>query len=230
MFILTRERLLEAVTKMRRAVCAYGPNAQECDCKYGASAVGHMSTGSEETGCPELRSIELLLKGLGDHEYDKAMNQSGPSEYELLYSQAILKWGTRAQVDMAIEECSELIMALEHFRRGRMGEFALCREIADVINMMGQLRLIFGPSYVDQAIKSKMERLAERLNSSGPAPVECLHLSEEWKLSPNGETICMGCSRSLGPNPYVTIHEEQERRRAALRDALRQTKEQGDIP
>lgn len=106
MFILTRETLLAAVTKMRRSVCAYGPNAQECDCKYGASAVGHLSTGSEETGCPELRSIELLLKGMSDHEYYEAMNCE-PSPYDELYQQCISKWGTRAQLDIALEAIHE---------------------------------------------------------------------------------------------------------------------------
>ncbi len=48
-------RGLEAV---RRSVCAYGPNADRCDCKYGRSD----KIQGEQTGCPELRAaIDMIM-------------------------------------------------------------------------------------------------------------------------------------------------------------------------
>lgn len=62
-------KLAAALELVRRRICAYGPLATTCDCKYGLGKYilpkgdpGYVN--SEETGCPELRSvIQLLLHG-----------------------------------------------------------------------------------------------------------------------------------------------------------------------
>lgn len=78
--------------------------------------------------------------------------------------EAISKFGEEKQIDMAIEECSELINALEKFRRGRVERFDVITEIADVQIMCEQMAIIFGEGGVFIEKQRKLERLKERLN------------------------------------------------------------------
>lgn len=80
---------------------------------------------------------------------------------------AIERYGTPAQLDMAIEECSELINAIEKFRRGRVEVKDVVTEIADVQIMCAQLEIIFGGSskIVEMERARKMDRLRTRLDT-----------------------------------------------------------------
>ena len=80
-----------------------------------------------------------------------------------LLDQAICKWGRELQVDMAIEECSELIQAICKRKRSYPNEDNLIEEIADVCIMMDQLKLMFGIDKVEEAIVKKLNRLKDRL-------------------------------------------------------------------
>jgi NTP pyrophosphatase (non-canonical NTP hydrolase) len=80
-----------------------------------------------------------------------------------LYANVILEWGIAAQVDMAIEECSELINALEKYRRGRVSEKEVITEIADVMIMCEQMAFIFGEEAVEEEKHFKLDRLLKRL-------------------------------------------------------------------
>ena len=73
---------------------------------------------------------------------------------------AIDTWGEEAQVNMAVEECAELICAIAQDSRGR-DNIDVAGEIADVIIMMEQLRLIYDG--VDEALALKRNRLEEKL-------------------------------------------------------------------
>ena len=68
-----------------------------------------------------------------------------------------------AQIDMAIEECSELINALCKWRRKRVDDSAVITEIADVQIMTQQLSLMFGEEAVASESDRKLERLAMRI-------------------------------------------------------------------
>ncbi len=91
------------------------------------------------------------------------------NEHEL-FKQAVDKWGRSAQIDMMIEECSELIKALCKLKRAHhpadTGALIndICEEIADVQIMSGQMRHIFGAEDVDDWYNVKLERLQELLN------------------------------------------------------------------
>jgi len=91
------------------------------------------------------------------------------SEHEL-YKQAVDKWGRGPQIDMMIEECSELIKALCKLKRAHhpsdTGALVndICEEIADVEIMVGQMRHIFGPDEVDSWWAEKIDRLEKLLN------------------------------------------------------------------
>ncbi len=85
--------------------------------------------------------------------------------------QAIDKWGIPAQIEMAIEECSELILALQKFKRNyKKGEdnsqleFNVCDEIADVSIITKELELIFPKDLIDKRKEFKIKRLIKRLN------------------------------------------------------------------
>ena len=63
--------------------------------------------------------------------------------YDEVYKDAVTQFGEEKQLDVAIEELSELITAIQHFRRSKAKRGAVLDEIADVTIMLGQLRYIF---------------------------------------------------------------------------------------
>ena len=79
-----------------------------------------------------------------------------------LLNEAIRSEGKQFQINMAIEECGELISALMQQGRGR--DTNVIEEIADVLIMTYQLRLMFGASEVDRIIIEKMKRLEKRVS------------------------------------------------------------------
>ena len=77
-------------------------------------------------------------------------------------SDAIEKWGELSQLEMCIEECAELIIAIRHLNRERVGNYKVAEEVADVIIMALQVREIVGYELVDCWIQNKMDRLKRR--------------------------------------------------------------------
>lgn len=101
------------------------------------------------------------------------------SDYETLEA-AILKYGACNQIDIAIEEMSELTKALLKERRQAKKEFDIssaevfemieddiAEEMADVIIMLVQLQMIFkNKKEVSRHISNKVERLKKRVEGS----------------------------------------------------------------
>lgn len=79
--------------------------------------------------------------------------------------QAVETFGWESQIEMAIEECAELIDALCKLRRGRVGTDAVITEIADVQIMMEQLCHIFGFTNVANERVKKIARLKRRIKT-----------------------------------------------------------------
>lgn len=77
---------------------------------------------------------------------------------------ALEKWGERSQIDMCIEECAELINALEKYRRGRNTKADVITEIADVQIMCEQMQELFGDAETSAERNRKFNRLVERIN------------------------------------------------------------------
>ena len=96
-------------------------------------------------------------------------------ETQDLYLSAIEQYGAEAQIRQAQEEAGELTAVINQWFRGRAANEKVIKEIADVIITSAQLKLIFGPERVDEAIREKQERLAERLGIGG-----------EWSLEHGG--------------------------------------------
>ncbi len=80
---------------------------------------------------------------------------------------AINKFGVEPQIDMIIEECLELALALQRLKRKRGNpedkEFAVIDEIADVTIMLEQAKIIFSQERINDRVRFKMERLCKRI-------------------------------------------------------------------
>jgi NTP pyrophosphatase (non-canonical NTP hydrolase) len=79
--------------------------------------------------------------------------------YRDIYKKTISKWGETAQYDQSIEECAELIVALQHFARGKVDSDAVVNELADVFLMVGQLTHMFGEDLLTAAVEKKVAKL-----------------------------------------------------------------------
>jgi NTP pyrophosphatase (non-canonical NTP hydrolase) len=81
---------------------------------------------------------------------------------EELYKTAIRRYGAETQENQAIEECAELITAINHKHRGR--EHNIAEEIADVEIMLEQLKIINDCRETVESIKAlKIKRLYQRV-------------------------------------------------------------------
>jgi len=93
-----------------------------------------------------------------------------------LYKNAIKSWGKKAQIDMVIEESSELITELGKLIKNLMKlnrckndrQYATTKilvegEIADVEIMLSQMHLIFDDKMINKIKKEKLKRLEKRL-------------------------------------------------------------------
>lgn len=77
----------------------------------------------------------------------------------------IEKEGRDEQINQAIEECGELAVAINHFRRGKIKISQLLEEIADVRIMIRQLSFIYGfnENMVEYMVHLKTNVIAESL-------------------------------------------------------------------
>lgn len=83
-----------------------------------------------------------------------------------LYQKVRDKYGMDAQLNVAIEELSELIKEICKYKRGHNNKLQLSEEVADVEIMCEQLRFLFNLDYeVDQWKTFKLERLADKLKN-----------------------------------------------------------------
>ncbi len=86
-------------------------------------------------------------------------------EMTSIFKRTIEKWGIDKQIPLAMEECGELIAAMnQYFFRGRINKHHLASEIADVEIVCLQLRELLGNNIVDEWKKTKLDRLEKRLN------------------------------------------------------------------
>lgn len=93
---------------------------------------------------------------------------SVPVVDEGLLRRAVATWGVGPQIGMVIEECAELIAALNRYHRGRVERADVASEIADVLIMAHQARILFGVDLVDEALSVKTARLRARLDEVAP--------------------------------------------------------------
>jgi len=76
---------------------------------------------------------------------------------------AIDHWGVEHQKRKAMEELGELLVELSKEQDGRTNADLIRGELADVIIMCEQLRLIYGGKETDAWIDRKLERLRDMM-------------------------------------------------------------------
>lgn len=86
---------------------------------------------------------------------------------EIIYKQALDRFGGQSQMMMCIEEMAELIQAFNKLLRNPTDEnhVRVCEEIADVSVMINQMRIIFDEKIIDDFKQKKLLRLKERIES-----------------------------------------------------------------
>lgn len=94
---------------------------------------------------------------------------------EDVLKKAIEVFGMESQLEMVIEECSELIQAIQKLKRSAVSLSergyavelpvyqSLCEEVADVEIMIDQMRIMLPPQSIDHYKAAKIKRLAARL-------------------------------------------------------------------
>jgi len=100
---------------------------------------------------------------------DKKAIKVGPLIENHIYHLAILEFGEQAQIEMMIEECAELIQAIQKFKRkGKLWSIAdvekVRDELADVQIMLNQMVYVFG--HFDSEKQVKLKRLFKRILKS----------------------------------------------------------------
>ncbi len=86
---------------------------------------------------------------------------------EKIYKKAIGKYGVAAQLDMVIEEMSELTKEICKIKRGKGNYMNLVEEIADVEIMLEQLKMIcqIRTNDIHGMKYQKLERLKELIEN-----------------------------------------------------------------
>lgn len=78
-----------------------------------------------------------------------------------LYMKTIYTYGVTNQLDKVVEECSELIQAIQKFKQNRMTNVE--EEIADVEIMCEQMRMMFNEELINSFKAQKLDRLEKRV-------------------------------------------------------------------
>lgn len=88
---------------------------------------------------------------------------------DTIWQDTIDKWGVALQIGTAMEECAELIAALNrHYIRGREPVEAVIEELADVELVCKQLRHIIGDEPVNLMVETKLRRLRAKVAEQRP--------------------------------------------------------------
>ncbi len=83
-----------------------------------------------------------------------------------ILDRAIKQYGIEAQLDMLIEECAELIKAIQHMKRKRCGWEEVAEKIADVRIITSQFHTLDEVSdMIHIKEMEKLKRLGERLDA-----------------------------------------------------------------
>ena len=88
------------------------------------------------------------------------------TDIKVLAQMALALWGTEFQLNMVIEECAELIDAIQKWRRGRIDYSKVMEEVVDVGLMLEQIKVMLNsPVLFENIKKDKIERLEKLLES-----------------------------------------------------------------
>ena len=103
-------------------------------------------------------------------ELEQAFRQgylAGLREQDNRIKEIAYHYGYESQREQLIEECAEAILAAQKCKRhGSHGNFVnLCEEVADVLIMAQQMRILMSTSLIDSFIGKKLNRQLGRIES-----------------------------------------------------------------
>jgi len=81
-----------------------------------------------------------------------------------IYKKIVEHFGYKPQMGKAEEKLAELIVALKHYKDGKVMEQDVCSEIADVEIMCAQLRIMFNFERIDDYKTAKLLKLKNKIN------------------------------------------------------------------
>ena len=99
----------------------------------------------------------------------RAMLYASRKRQPTIIEMAIQTYGAENQVNIAIEEMSELTKELCKAKRGYANKRNIAEEMADVLIMLEQIKLIFGIKQrdIDEWAKVKLQRLENNIERDG---------------------------------------------------------------
>lgn len=128
--------------------------------------------------CPKCKNKQVAK--VLDKKYVSKWHKCNCCEYHTLASewkeiktqsqttieQAVVTFGIASQIEVCIEECLELALILQQFKRKdkTIEPHAIHTEIADVFIMLDQMQLIFGEENIKNQLFLKKERLQININ------------------------------------------------------------------
>ena len=106
-------------------------------------------------------------------ELEQAFRQgylAGLREQDNRIKEIAYHYGYEAQREQFEEECAEAILAAQKCKRhGSHGNFVnLCEEVADVLIMAQQMRILMSTSLIDSFIDKKLNRQLGRIENEEP--------------------------------------------------------------
>ena len=119
---------------------------------------------------PKIETLEKIANALGVSvnqlmSNEHTIEQLNDSENSSILNKAIKIYGVDAQLDMCIEEMSELTKEICKHKRGKNNHNQIVEEMADVHIMLEQLEIMMNidPEEIDSIKSLKLDRLNERL-------------------------------------------------------------------
>ena len=111
-----------------------------------------------------------LRREKSNDELEQAFRQgylAGLREQDYRIKEIAYHYGYEAQREQLIEECAEAILAAQKCKRhGSKDNFEeLCGEVADVLVMAQQMRLLMGAKVIDEIIDKKLNRQLGRIEN-----------------------------------------------------------------
>ena len=118
----------------------------------------------------EAKAFEHIMQSTKPEtdELEQAWRQgyiAGRCESDSRLYDVAMNYGYESQREQFIEECSEAILAAQKCKRhGSKANFeALEGEVADVLIMAQQMRLLMGTQYIDKIVDEKLNRQIQRI-------------------------------------------------------------------
>lgn len=164
----------EQICKLCSGDFCYGEETDANWCIYEAL---NRAANALESAYAEIEALKEANRDIRQHsvshelyaqvcaERDEARKDCAEKNHMEIYQAAIDRYGAQAQMWMCVEECAELIQAINKYNRGIGDPANIAEEIADVEITIAQLEMILGNTdAVEAEIKRKLDRLRRRLH------------------------------------------------------------------